>query len=175
MNSPARGTAPTWLVCSLLALSVLAVYGQTLGFGFVSYDDTDYVVTNPEVQRGLSWEGLRWAFTSFDFANWFPLTWLSLMLDAEIAGGSPRMFHLTNLLLHTASTLLLFRVLDRATGARWQSAWVAALFARASPARRIGRLGRRAQGRALHAVLVPHHAGVAALGRASRSRSARRA
>ncbi len=129
MKSLARGTAPTWLVCSLLALSVLAVYGQTLGFGFVSYDDTDYVVTNSKVSGGLTWEGLRWAFTSFDFANWFPLTWLSLMLDAEIAGGSPRMFHLTNLLLHTASTLLLFRLLDRATRARWKSAWVAALFA----------------------------------------------
>lgn len=129
MKSLARGTAPTWLVCSLLALSVLAVYAQTLGFGFVSYDDTDYVVTNPMVRRGLTWEGLRWAFTSFDFANWFPLTWLSLMLDAEIASGSPRMFHLTNLLLHAASTLLLFRVLDRATGARWKGAWVAALFA----------------------------------------------
>jgi len=108
---------------------VLAVYAQTLGFGFVGYDDTDYVVTNPMVRGGLTWEGVRWAFTSFDFANWFPLTWLSLMLDAEIAGASPRMFHLTNLLLHAGSTLLLFRLLDRATGARWKSAWVAALFA----------------------------------------------
>jgi tetratricopeptide (TPR) repeat protein len=129
VTSPARGTAPTWLICLLLALSVAAVYAQALGFGFVNYDDTDYVLTNPMVRRGLSWEGLGWAFTSFDFANWFPLTWLSLMVDAEIAGGSPRMFHLTNLLLHAANTLLLFRVLDLATGARWKSAWVAALFA----------------------------------------------
>jgi len=113
----------------MLALAVLAVYGQTLGFGFISYDDPVYVVNNPWVQRGLDWEGVRWAFTSFYAANWFPLTWLSLMLDAEIAGVDPRMFHLTNLLLHTTSTLLLFQLLDRATGARWKSAWVAALFA----------------------------------------------
>jgi Flp pilus assembly protein TadD len=113
----------------LLALLVLAVYGQTLAFGFVDYDDPEAVVTNPWVQRGLGWEGLRWAFTSFYFANWIPLTWLSFMLDAEIAGLDPRMFHLTNLLLHTASTLLLFGLLDRATGDRWKSAWVAALFA----------------------------------------------
>jgi tetratricopeptide (TPR) repeat protein len=129
LQLPARGTAPTWLVCALLVLCVLAVYAQTLGFGFVGYDDPEYVLNNDRVLRGLSWEGLRWAFGSFFAANWFPLTWLSLMLDAEIAGAAPRMFHLTNLLLHAASTLLLFRVLDRATGARMRSAWVAALFA----------------------------------------------
>ncbi|HEY8155873.1 MAG TPA: tetratricopeptide repeat protein [Myxococcota bacterium] len=129
MESPIRRAAPTWLVCSLLAFSVLAVFGQTLGFGFISYDDPEAVVTNPWVERGLGWEGLRWAFTTFFFANWIPLSWLSLMLDAEIAGLDPRMFHLTNLLLHTASTLLLFRLLDRASRDRWKSAWVAALFA----------------------------------------------
>ena len=129
LETPTQRAAPAWLVCSMLALAVLAVYGQTLGFGFISYDDPVYVVNNPWVQRGLDWEGVRWAFTSFYAANWFPLTWLSLMLDAEIAGVDPRMFHLTNLLLHTTSTLLLFQLLDRATGARWKSAWVAALFA----------------------------------------------
>jgi tetratricopeptide (TPR) repeat protein len=129
LQLPARGTAPTWLLCGLLVLCVFAVYGQTLGFGFVGYDDPEYVVNNALVRSGLSWEGLRWALGSFFGANWFPLTWLSLMLDAEIAGPDPRMFHLTNLLLHAASTLLLFRVLDRATGARLPSAWVAALFA----------------------------------------------
>jgi tetratricopeptide (TPR) repeat protein len=113
----------------MLVLSVLAIYGQTLGFGFIRYDDPRYVLDNPWVQRGLSWDGLRWAFTSFHDANWFPLTWLSLMLDVEIAGVSARMFHATNLLLHAASSLLLFQLLDRATGARWKSAWVAVLFA----------------------------------------------
>jgi tetratricopeptide (TPR) repeat protein len=115
LQLPARGTAPTWLVCALLVLCVLVVYAQTLGFGFVGYDDPEYVLNNERVLRGLSWDGLRWALGSFFAANWFPLTWLSLMLDAEIAGAAPRMFHLTNLLLHAASTLLLFRVLDRAT------------------------------------------------------------
>lgn len=129
MESPTRGAAPAWLVHLVLALTVLAVYGQTLGFGFIGYDDPEYVVTNRWVQQGLTLDGLRWAFTTFYFANWFPLTWLSLMLDVEIAGVDPRMFHLTNLLLHAASSLLLFHVLDRATEARWKSAWVAALFA----------------------------------------------
>jgi len=117
------------LVRLMLVLSVLAVYGQTLGFGFIGYDDPEYVLANPWVRQGLTWEGLRWAFTTFHFANWFPLTWLSLMLDVEIAGLDPHQFHLGNLLLHVASTLLLFQLLDRATRDRWKSAWVAALFA----------------------------------------------
>jgi Flp pilus assembly protein TadD len=113
----------------MLVLAVVAVYGQTLGFGFTSYDDPMYVSRNAWVQRGLSWDGLRWAFTSFHGANWFPLTWLSLMLDVEIAGLNARMLHGTNLLLHAASSLLLFQALDRASEDRWKSAWVAALFA----------------------------------------------
>jgi Flp pilus assembly protein TadD len=129
LNPPTRGASPAWPVYALLASSALAVHAQTLGFGFVGYDDPEYVVDNPWVQRGLGWDGVRWAFTSFHFANWIPLTWLSLMLDVELAGAAPGMFHATNLLLHSASTLLLFRLLDRATGARWKSAWVAALFA----------------------------------------------
>ena len=118
-----------WLIRSLLVLSVLAIYGQTLGFGFFTLDDPPYVTDNPWVLQGFSWDGVRWAFTSFYSAIWSPLIWLSFMLDVEIAGVDPRMFHATNLLLHTASSLLLFQLLDRATGARWKSAWVAALFA----------------------------------------------
>ena len=129
MESPIRVAAPAWLVCLMLASLVLAVFGQTLGFGFTTYDDPQYVVSNQRVRLGLSFAGLRWAFTTFELVNWHPLTWLSLMLDAEMAGLDPHRFHLTNLLLHGASTLLLFHLLDRATHARWKSAWVAALFA----------------------------------------------
>ncbi len=124
-----RGAASAWLVRLILVLSVLAIYRQTLGFGFITLDDPAYVMANPWVQQGLSWDGVRWAFTSFHVAIWSPVTWLSLMLDVEIAGAAPRTFHATNFLLHTASSLLLFQLLDRATRARWKSAWVAALFA----------------------------------------------
>ena len=57
-------------------LLVLAIYGQTLGFGFITLDDPPYVTANPWVPQGLSWDGIRWAFTSFYAAIWSPLTWL---------------------------------------------------------------------------------------------------
>ncbi len=130
MSSPApvRARAPV-LLALLLLVAVVAVFGQTLRFDFVNLDDRLYVTKNPYVRAGLSASGVAWAFSTSHAANWHPLTWLSLMLDATIAGPAPWIFHLTNVLLHAASTLLLFHVLRRGTGRAGRSALVAALFA----------------------------------------------
>src|SRR5581483_1910305 len=62
-------------------------------------------------------------------ANWDPLTTISHMLDCQLFGLRPGGHHLTNLLLHTVTVVLLFRLLLTMTGARWRSAFAAALFA----------------------------------------------
>jgi Flp pilus assembly protein TadD len=72
---------------------------------------------------------VRWAFTTFHFNNWHPLTWLSYMLDVQIFGPSPGALHLVNVVLHVVNALLVFFILDRMTGARGRSAFAAALFA----------------------------------------------
>src|SRR5262245_32654044 len=115
-----------------LALATIAVYAQTVstGFEFLNVDDNEYVTANPHVQRGLNFEDIGWAFgTSFHAYNWHPLTWISLQLDNQLFGLNPRWYHLTNVVLHTANTLLLFGLLLRMTAAAWPSAFVAALFA----------------------------------------------
>jgi len=128
--SPEAERPPSRLVLALLlAAATVAVFGQVIGFGFVDYDDDVYVSANSHVQDGLTVAGVRWAFTTVAAANWHPLTWISLMLDRSIGGPGPRVFHLTNLILHVANTLLLFFVLDRMTGRRRPSAGTAALFA----------------------------------------------
>jgi tetratricopeptide (TPR) repeat protein len=96
--------------------------------GFIGIDDGPYVFQNPVVKRGLTAQGVVWAFTSFYAGNWHPLTWLSHMLDCQIYGLDPAWHHLTNLLFHTANTLLLYRLLRRMTGCVGRSALVAALF-----------------------------------------------
>ena len=115
-----------------LVLVVVAIYGQTLGAGFIAFDDPGYVYGNAHVRAGLSLAGVRWAFSTFQQSNWHPLTWLSLQLDAQLYGLNAGGFHLTNLLLHAANTLLLFGWLRRSTGARWPAA-LAALFFAAHP------------------------------------------
>ena len=109
--------------------SRLPVFGQTLGHEFVNYDDNMYVYENPVVSSGLSWKGVKWVFTHSLSANWHPLTMMSHMLDCQLYGLNPGGHHLTNVLLHTASVILLFLVLRRMTGFLWRSAFVAAVFA----------------------------------------------
>ena len=116
-------------ICIFLAVITLAVFGQTLWHEFVNYDDDMYVYENPVVQKGLTWEGLRWALTYGGIGHWHPLTWLSHMLDCEWYGLQAGGHHLTNVLLHGASAILLFLVLRRMTGFLWRSAFVAAVFA----------------------------------------------
>ena len=112
-----------------LALLTFVVYLPVRNHEFVRYDDDVYVTNNPEVQSGLSWQGIKWAFTTDRGANWHPLTWLSLMLDCRLFGVKPGPLHLVNVLFHIANTLLLFIVFNRMTKALWQSAFIAALFA----------------------------------------------
>ena len=127
MTTSPRARLPLW-ICGGLALAVLAVYGQVAAFDFVRYDDPAYVTDNPHVREGLTAEGLRWAFTTTLTGNWHPLTWISLMLDAELGGGAS-VFHLTSVGLHLVNSLLLFYLLLRATGLVWGAGFVAAMFA----------------------------------------------
>jgi len=116
-------------VCLFLAASVWAVFGQTLHHDFVNYDDDRYVSANPIVSRGLNWKGIVWVFTHSHAANWHPLTSLTHMLDCQLYGLHPGGHHLTNVLLHGATAILLFLILQNMTGALWRSAFVAAVFA----------------------------------------------
>jgi tetratricopeptide (TPR) repeat protein len=126
------GLPDRWLVpgvCLILAAITWLVFGQTLGHQFINFDDDVYVFKNPRISRGLTIDGIVWAFTHVHAANWHPLTWLSHMLDCQLYGLNPAGHHLTNVLLHTAAAIALFLVLKEMTGSLWRSAFVAALFA----------------------------------------------
>ena len=107
----------------------LLLYAPVMNHQFILLDDNRYIRENPIVNRGLSLSGIAWAFTTFHAANWHPLTWLSHMLDSQFFGLNAGGHLLVNALIHAANTLLLFLFLRRVTGAKWQSAIVAALFA----------------------------------------------
>jgi tetratricopeptide (TPR) repeat protein len=129
VSIPKSRRRDTIVICLLLAAAVFMVFGQTLHHEFVNLDDEDYVYQNPEVVRGLTVQGITWAFTHGYASNWHPLTWISHMLDCQLYGLNPGGHHLTSVLLHAATTALLFLVLRRMTGALWPSAVVAAVFA----------------------------------------------
>jgi tetratricopeptide (TPR) repeat protein len=121
--------ARPWLLATVLALVTAAIYLPVHRHPFFTMDDDPYVAKNPHLQTAFSWETVHWAFTTYDLANWHPVTWLSHAADVHMLGLSPSGHHEVNLALHVINVLLLFWVLLRATGCAARSFMVAALFA----------------------------------------------
>lgn len=99
------------IIALLLAVITAATYRPVLRHDFINYDDPDYVTFNETVQRGLTGDGFKWAFTTGHASNWHPVTWLSHMLDVQMFGVKPAGHHATNVVLHTANTILLLLLL----------------------------------------------------------------
>lgn len=116
------------LIAAALVVLVFAVFAGTVRDGFIYFDDDLYVTQNSIVQKGLTMDGLAFALTSTDYF-YYPVTWLSLMLDCELYGLRPGGHHFTSVAIHAVTTVLVFAALFSMTGALWRSALVAALFA----------------------------------------------
>jgi len=116
------------LLAGVLLVGTLAVYAGVGQNGFVAYDDDVYVTANEVVRRGLTADGVRWAFGASHGSNWHPVTWLSHMLDVELYGLQPAGHHATSVTLHAATGLLLFAFLCRTTRRPWPAFLCAALF-----------------------------------------------
>jgi tetratricopeptide (TPR) repeat protein len=117
------------VVCAVLILAVWVVFGQSVRFAFVNYDDNLNVYENAVVVQGLTRDSIPWAFSHPQTSNWIPLTTLAHMLDCQIFGLNAGGHHLINILWHAAAAALLFLVLRQMTGAFWRSTFVASLFA----------------------------------------------
>jgi tetratricopeptide (TPR) repeat protein len=120
---------PSRLIAAALVAATLLAYAPVVRNEFVQYDDHVFIGENEHVRAGLTAASIRWAFTSIELSNWFPLTRLSHLLDVQLFGMRPGWHHLVSLLIHAANAALLFTVLRGMTGALWRSALVAGLFA----------------------------------------------
>lgn len=127
--NPSSNRRQKILLCLLLAVVTFGIFWQTGSHEFINFDDELFVTENIHVQEGLTWGGMKWAFTTFLAANWHPLTCLSHMTDFEFFGLNPKGHHLTSVFLHTTTALLLFLLLVRITDCLLRSFMVAALFA----------------------------------------------
>jgi tetratricopeptide (TPR) repeat protein len=128
-NSPRNNRQVTIAICVFLTAIIWIVFGQTLRYDFVNFDDDVYVYQNAQVRAGVTFEGLKWLLTHSHASLWHPLTTLSHMLDCQIYGVKPAGHHFTNLLLHNIGAVLLFLVFSQMTGHIWRSAFVATIFA----------------------------------------------
>ena len=151
-GAPGKGRAARWALLAAAILPVLvpvlAVFLQVRRFPFLDYDDNAYLTHNPRVAGGLTAAGVRWAWTSFDAANWHPLTWISHMLDISLFGLDPGPHHLVNVGVHLAGAVLLFFVAPGPARQCLGGVPGRGDLLRTPAAGGIGSLGRRAQGRA---------------------------
>ncbi|HYK23976.1 MAG TPA: hypothetical protein VEU75_04865, partial [Candidatus Acidoferrum sp.] len=129
VSHPGTFGRPDLLIVLGLAVVTFGIYAQVIGHQFITLDDPTYVKENPMVNRGITFAGVAWAFTTFYATNWHPLTWISHMIDCQLFGTNAGRHLLVNTLIHVADTLLVFCFLLRTTHVRWPSALVAALFA----------------------------------------------
>jgi len=120
---------PFLTLSGLLLAGTIVLFWPAVHGEFLRYDDDVYVTENPAVRGGLSWSGVKWAFTSLHAVNWHPLTWLSHMLDVELFGADPWGHHLTSVLLHALNAVLLFGWVSCMTRTLVPAFLVAALFA----------------------------------------------
>lgn len=128
-DGPRSGSRSVTLWMLVVFVVPVIVFGQSLAFDFVNFDDNRYVYDNPKVLDGLSLDGARWAFTSAHYQNYHPITWLSHMLDHELFGLAPGRHHGMSVFIHAMNSVLLFLLLRAWTGAVGKSAVVALLFA----------------------------------------------
>ncbi|MGD0597741.1 MAG: tetratricopeptide repeat protein [Sedimentisphaerales bacterium] len=118
----------TVLICIALAAATFVAFEGVRSNDFVHYDDDKYITSNEYVQKGLSLESIKWAFTTWHQGNWHPLTWMSHLIDSTVFGMKPAGHHLVSVGFHIANVILLFLILKKMTGAIWPSAFVAAVF-----------------------------------------------
>lgn len=119
-----------FLFCFLvLIVSTFYVYSDVHTFGYVNYDDNEYVSENYAIQKGINAESIKWCFTAVHSNNWHPVTWLSHMIDFSIFGVNPAGHHAMNLVFHLMNVVLLFLLFYLITKKKWPSLFVAAVFA----------------------------------------------
>ena len=105
-----RDRGQTWQLGPLVLLIVVVTAVAFLGSldnNFVNWDDGVYVKNNRQIQD-LSWASVQEIFSAPLSRAYTPFTLLSLSPDHAIWDLDPFGYHLTNLLLHLANTLLVF-------------------------------------------------------------------
>jgi len=96
-----------YFIAFLIALAIFLIYSPALRNDFVNWDDSEYVYENPNI-RSLGSGFFKWVFSAVVSSNWHPLTMLSYALDYFFWGLNPFGYHLTNIVLHSLNTFLVF-------------------------------------------------------------------
>ena len=108
---------------TVLAVAVFIVFSGTIRNGFV-WDDDDYIYQNPLLTEPGGFVKIWQSYYSPKFnprentPQYYPLVFTTFYLEHKLWGFNPAGYHITNVLLHIANTILLLFVL-RKLGLGW--------------------------------------------------------
>ncbi len=102
-----------WLWSVGLFVATAALFAPAVGNGFTGWDDPAYVTRNPLV-LDASWSGFARIATTVESGNYHPLTVWSYWIEHALVGLDPWLYHLTNVLVHAGSVVLVWLL-----GRRW--------------------------------------------------------
>ncbi len=122
------GTVRELLPPAALCLACAAVFSKVASYPFFLLDDGRILFDNPLVAKGLSLEGVAWAFRTLDFGYLQPIPLISHMAAVSLFGITPGPHHLVSLVIHMAATVLVYGILVDFTASRGRAFVAAALF-----------------------------------------------
>ena len=96
----------------LVGVVALGLFAPTVWFDFTNWDDPQNILQNPYLNP-VTAQGLAELWKKPFNDLYVPLTYTSFALDMVIWKGRPGGFHLTNVLLHALSAVLVHRLLRR--------------------------------------------------------------
>jgi len=111
--NPILKPSASWRHLLIILTAVILVYGQTLKFDFVNYDDDELIYNNTEFLS--QWKNIITSFSSHAFVGaggesvyYRPLLIATLITDYHLWQINPLGYHLTNIILHIIATILVF-------------------------------------------------------------------
>ncbi|MCB0334760.1 MAG: tetratricopeptide repeat protein [Bdellovibrionales bacterium] len=113
---------------AIILVMGLLIFGPSLKFNFLNFDDNIYVYENPFVQSGLRWSNIIKAFTESHGGHWHPLSWISHMLDVEFFGMNPFWHRGHNIFLHILNTCLLYLLICPRLLPKWLALLAVCIF-----------------------------------------------
>jgi len=120
-------TIPNWLPVIVVILAAI-LYSKAAMNDFTYWDDDLYILKN-QFLRNFSLKGITAIFTTFDNANYHPLTTITNLFEYRFFKLNPLPYHLTNILLHLLNIWLVFKLTERLSGKRLTALIVCILFA----------------------------------------------
>lgn len=125
------GWLMTWRPYFIIFILAFLLYGQTLFFNYTYLDDSTLILDKYEVLSNFKNVPTLFSTDAFFSGNklyYRPLLNLSFMLDAQVGGQQPFIYHLDDIFLHIIAVALIFLFLKKIRIKTPLAFWLSLLF-----------------------------------------------